>query len=73
MAKRTATLIKKNLDQPQRICGDCGLGTWVDSFNNMDLRGKPICLTCPNRQFHILRSANACEKWMPKPIKEKED
>ena len=73
MAKRTATLIKKNPDQPQRICGDCGLGTWVDSFNNMDLRGKPICLTCPNRQFHILRSANACEKWMPKPIKEKED
>ena len=73
MAKRTATLIKKNHDQPQRICGDCGLGTWVDSFNNMDLRGKPICLTCPNRQFHILRSANACEKWMPKPIKENED
>ena len=73
MAKRTTMPIKKAPDQPQRVCGDCGLGTWVDSFNNMDLRGKPICLTCPNRQFHILRSANACEKWMPKPIKEKED
>ena len=73
MAKRTTTPIKKAPDQPQRICGDCGLGMWVDSFNNMDLRGKPICLTCPNRQFHILRSENACEKWMPKPIKEKED
>ena len=73
MAKRTTTQIKKAPDQPQRICGDCGLGTWVDSFNNMDWQGKPICLTCPNRQFHILRGAKACEKWIPKPIKEKED
>ena len=47
MAKRTTTPIKKAPDQPQRICGDCGLGTWVDSFNNLDWQGKPICLTCP--------------------------
>ena len=60
-------------EQPQRYCGDCAFGTWVDSFSNMDWQGKPICLTCPNRQFYILRGAKACEKWKQKPIKEKED
>lgn len=73
MAKRTTTPIKKAPDQPQRVCGDCGLGTWVDGSQNLDWQRKPICLTCPNRPFHILRSAKACEKWIHKPIKEKED
>lgn len=71
MAKRTTPTTKKPPEQPKRICGYCGLGTWVDSFNNLDWQGKPICLTCPN--FHISRGAKACEKWIPKPIKEKED
>lgn len=69
MAKRTATPIKKAPDQPQRVCGDCALGTWVDGSQNLDWQRKPICLTCPNRPFHILRGAKACEKWIPKPIK----
>lgn len=73
MAKRTATPIKKAPDQPQRVCGDCVLGTWVDGSQNLDWQRKPICLTCPNRPFHILRGAKACERWIQKPIKEKED
>lgn len=60
-------------EQPQRFCGDCGLGTWVEGSQNLDWQRKPICLTCHNSQFHILRGAKACEKWIPKPIKEKED
>ena len=73
MAKRTTTPIKKAPDQPQRVCGDCALGTWVDGSQNLDWQRKPICLTCPNRPFHILRGAKACEKWIQKPNKEKED
>ena len=61
MAKRTTTPIKKAPDQPQRICGDCGLAGKADLFN------------VSHRQFHILRGAKACEKWIPKPIKEKDD
>ena len=61
MAKRTTTPIKKAPDQPQRFCGDCGFGTWVDGSLNLDWQRKPICLTCPNRPFHILRGAKACE------------
>lgn len=59
MARRATN--KRTPEEPQRYCGDCDLGTWVDGHRNLDLNGKPICLTCPNREFHILRGAKACE------------
>ena len=71
MAKRYTPA--KAPEQPQRVCGDCGLGTWVKDSTNLDWQRKPICLTCPESKFHILRSQKACEKWIAKPIKEKED
>lgn len=68
MAKR-ATAPKKPVQPttPVRICDDCGHGNWVDSFSNIDWEGKPICLTCPYEQYHILRGRKACGNWKPKP------
>lgn len=63
MAKRATT---KKPEQPARLCGDCGHGVWIDSFSNLDWERKPICLTCQYRQFHILRGAKCCDKWIPK-------
>lgn len=71
MAKRITQ--QKTPDKPQRVCGDCGLGKWVEGKQNQDPDGKPICLTCPESNYHILRSQKACDKWIDKPINEKED
>lgn len=68
MAKRvTAPRNQKQPDWMQKKCGDYGHGVWVDSFNNVDWEGKPICLTCKYRPpYHILRGAQACANWKPK-------
>lgn len=49
-------------------CDDCGHGNWVNSFNNIDWEGNPICLTCPNEKWHILRGCKACNNWKPKEV-----
>jgi len=61
MAKQTGQ--RKAPDEPKRYCGDCALGTWVEGSQNLDWEKKPICLTCPHRQYHILRSQFACDKF----------
>lgn len=68
MAKRATTPKKTTQpEKPIRICDDCGNGVWVDSFSNIDWEGKPIYLTCPFEQYHILRGRKACANWIPKP------
>ena len=70
MAKKTHIKQPTNLTEPVKLCGDCGHGNWVDSFNNLDWEGKPICLTCPFNQWHILRGTKACKEWKPKEGKQ---
>lgn len=55
----------------KHVCDECKHGRWVDSFSNLDWQRKPICLTCPFEQWHIIRGRQACAKFEPKP-KEKE-
>lgn len=63
MRKRT----KKEEPVPQiNTCGECAIGKWVEDFSNMDLTGKPILLTCPHKEFKILRRNPACEKFTKK-------
>lgn len=70
MAKRTLPKQQTKTAEPVKVCGDCGHGNWVDSFNNLDWEGKPICLTCPFNKYHILRDAKACKEWKPKEGKQ---
>lgn len=67
MAKRATAPRKGTPEQPARICDDCKHGNWVNSHTNMDWQGKPICLTCPFKQWHILRGSKACAQYEPKP------
>ena len=65
MAKRV-TAPRPGTIQPEwtkHICDDCGHSSWVNSHSNLDWQGKPICLTCPFRQFHIIRGSKACANW----------
>lgn len=58
---------KKNVSEPEkRICDDCMFSEWVTGHENMDLNGKPICLTCPERQYMFVRGRIACDKWKAK-------
>lgn len=64
MAKKQTA--QQNSEQPEYLghtCGECANGTFAEEHSNMDHAGKPICLTCPNRQFYILRTERACSKW----------
>lgn len=58
---------KKDEPQPVHTCVDCGWGTFYGIPNNLDLNGKPICLSCPfvENRF-MIRSEKACDKWKPK-------
>lgn len=47
-------------------CGDCGRGVFSYEFSNLDLKGKPICLSCPHHKWMKIRSTKACDKWKPK-------
>lgn len=51
---------------PQRFCGECALGKWVESHANIDMQGKPIMLTCKNEPFNVLRSQKACNSFKSK-------
>lgn len=72
MAKKTQA-VKKMIEQspvPQNVCGECALGKWVDVTYNRDWQGKPILLTCPNREYQLLRREKACNKFVKKTNKE---
>lgn len=63
---RKKTFNKENQNEPVKVCGDCRFGKWVNTHANLDLNKKPICLTCPESKFHILRTEEACSKWKKK-------
>lgn len=37
------------------ICSECSIATWQWKFEHLDLKGKPICLTCPHKEWWIIR------------------
>lgn len=62
-------MAKKNkIEQKQRYCGECALSTWTTEFRHKDLKGNPICVTCPNSEFYRLRDEYACKEFKPKTI-----
>ena len=69
MAKRMTTPKRGTTapGTPVHICDDCGHGSWVNTHSNLDWQGKPICLTCPFQQYHIIRGRKACGEWKPTP------
>lgn len=63
-AKRSQTNEKnKEPDYIGHTCGECAIGQFDYSQINIDMNGKPICLTCPYHKFKRIRSAKACDKW----------
>jgi hypothetical protein len=55
-------MAKKIIKVTGNVCGNCGRGKWVESELNVGWELKPILLTCPEFDRHILRSQNACDK-----------
>lgn len=53
-------------ENSNRTCGNCGWGTPDMKPSNMDLQGKPICVSCPHHEWMRIRSSKACDKWKPK-------
>lgn len=37
------------------ICSECNVATWQWKHEHIDLKGKPICLTCPHKEWWIIR------------------
>lgn len=37
------------------ICSECSVATWQWKHEHLDLTGKPICLTCPHKEWWIIR------------------
>lgn len=62
-----ATAKSKTPEYINHICGDCGWGEFYYTHSNLDMKGKPICLTCPfTKERKRIRSEKACDKWKPK-------
>ena len=59
---------KEKVPKVKHYCGECALGTFYYTHNNIDLNGKPICLKCPHSDTSRIRSELACRYF-----KEKED
>jgi hypothetical protein len=67
MARTKNNIKKKDEPQPVHTCGECGWGTFYNIPNNLDLNGKPICLSCPFETKRLMiRSEKACDKWKKK-------
>lgn len=45
---------KKEIARAQ-ICSECTNATWQWKHEHIDLKGKPICLTCPHQEWWIIR------------------
>lgn len=37
------------------VCSECSLATWQWKHEHLDLKGNPICLTCPHQKWWIIR------------------
>lgn len=63
VAKRPPKKETKVKKEPEKhVCDDCKLAKWVtDNHRHMDMNGKPICLTCPNKSYYIVRGTPACK------------
>lgn len=69
MAKKVAPRMGETgkLNWINQICDTCRYSKWVtDDHRHFDLKGKPICLRCPNHKYYIVRGHRACDKWKQK-------
>ena len=68
--KKTASPAKE-LEYKNEICDNCELATWVTHLHqHIDHCGKPICLTCPNKTYLIVRGCKACRYFKRKEKKQ---
>lgn len=58
MARKAAQRASKAV-QVTKYCRECALATWVMEWRHIDIKGKPICLTCQHVKHYILRGNNA--------------
>ena len=66
--RKKTTAAAKEPEYKNEKCDNCELSKWVTHLHqHFDHAGKPICLTCPYKQFHILRGSQACANWKQKP------
>lgn len=67
--KKTASPAK-GPEYKNEICDNCELATWVTHLHqHIDHGGEPICLTCPNKTYLIVRGCKACQYF----VKRKEE
>lgn len=65
--KKKKLLEEKAPEHLLHTCGECGWGTFYYVPENMDLNGKPICLSCQfTEERKRIRSERACDKWKAK-------
>ena len=71
MARRKKTASPaKELEYKNEICDNCELATWVTHLHqHIDHCGKPICLTCPNKTYLIVRGCKACRYYVKRKEK----
>ena len=53
MAKKVRK--EESVDTRPHICSQCTNATWQWKHEHLDLKGKPICLTCPHQEWWIIR------------------
>lgn len=69
MRKKTASPAKEQ-EYKNEICDNCELATWVTHLHqHIDHCGKPICLTCPNKTYLIVRGCKACQHFVKRKEK----
>lgn len=67
--KKTANPAKEP-EYKNEICDNCELETWVTHLHqHLDHAGKPICLTCPNKKYFIVRGCKACQHFVKRKEK----
>lgn len=67
--KKTASPAKEQ-EYKNEICDNCELATWVTHLHqHIDRCGKPICLTCPNKTYLIVRGCKACRYFVKRKEK----
>jgi len=56
--------MRKKVITDVRYCDTCKLAKWVtDKQWNYDIYGKPLTLSCPNREHGINRGTKTCDKY----------
>lgn len=54
---------KKERNKTDQVCSECSVATWQWKHEHLDLQGNPICLTCPHKEWWIIRGTieNSCQ------------